>query len=103
MIDKTINKVKSKGCIVIQDRIVEDINLNSTDKLVYGIIKALSNNKGYCFATNDYIGKRAGLSKSTISNTIRKLKKYDYIRAETIDYQRRIYVEDDANKLSGVY
>lgn len=43
MIDKTVNKVKSNGCIVIQDRIVEDINLNSTDKLVYGIIKALSN------------------------------------------------------------
>ena len=103
MIDKTINKVKSNGCIVIQDRIVEDINLNSTDKLVYGIIKALSNNKGYCFATNDYIGKRANLSKSTISNTIRKLKKYDYISAKTIDYQRRIYIKVDTNKLNEIY
>ena len=67
MTNEITNKIKSNGCIVIEDNVVGDINLNSTDKLVYGIIKALSNNKGYCFATNDYIGKRANLSKSTIS------------------------------------
>ena len=45
------------GCIIINDNIIEDKNLNSTDKVVYGLVKALSNDKGYCFATNDYIGK----------------------------------------------
>ena len=103
MTNEITNKIKSNGCIVIEDNVVGDINLNSTDKLVYGIIKALSNNKGYCFATNDYISKRANLSKSTISNTIRKLKKYDYISAKTIDYQRRIYIKVDTNKLNEIY
>lgn len=103
MTNEITNKIKSNGCIVIEDNVVGDINLNSTDKLVYGIIKALRNNKGYCFATNDYIGKRANLSKSTISNTIRKLKKYDYISAKTIDYQRRIYIKVDTNKLNEIY
>ena len=46
------------GCIVINDNVIEDNKLNSTDKVVYGLVKALSNDKGYCFATNDYIGKR---------------------------------------------
>ena len=91
------------GCIVINDNVIEDKELNSTDKVVYGLVKALSNDKGYCFATNDYIGKRANLSKSTISNTIRKLKKYDYISAKTIDYQRRIYIKVDTNKLNEIY
>ena len=80
------------GCIVIEDSVIEDTKLNSTDKLVYGLIKALCNNKGYCYVINDYIGKRANLSKSTISNTISKLKKYNYIKTETVDYQRRIYL-----------
>ena len=48
MTNEITNKIKSNGCIVIEDNVVGDINLNSTDKLVYGIIKALSNNKGYC-------------------------------------------------------
>lgn len=91
------------GCIIIDDNILQDIKLNSTDKIVYGLIKSLSNSKGYCFATNDYIGKRTNLSKSTISNTIRKLKKCNYIKTETIDYQRRIYLTDNINNLSGVY
>ncbi len=82
------------GCIVIDDKVIEDNKLNSTDKLVFGIIKALTNNVGYCYATNDYIGKKSNLSKSTISNTISKLKRYNYIKTETIDYQRRIFIKD---------
>lgn len=80
------------SCILIDDKIIEDTKLNLTDKLVYGLIKALSNSKGYCYATNEYIGKRTNLSKSTISNTISKLKKYSYIKVKTVDYQRRIYL-----------
>lgn len=83
------------GCILIDDVVIEDSNLNSTEKLVYGLIKSLSNSKGYCFATNDYIGKKLNLSKSTISNTVSKLKKYNYIKTETIDYQRRIYLNKE--------
>lgn len=82
------------SCILIEDNVLKDIRLNSTDKIIYGLIKSLSNNKGYCFATNNYIGKRANLSKSTISNTISKLKKYNYIKIKTINYQRRIYINN---------
>jgi len=82
------------GCIVINDNVIEDKELNSTDKVVYGLVKALSNDKGYCFATNDYIGKRLNLSKSTISNTISKLKSLDYIKTKPVDYQRRIFISD---------
>ena len=43
------------GCIVLDDSIVKSNSINSTDKLVYGVIKALTNNLGYCYASNDYI------------------------------------------------
>ena len=83
------------GCIVLDDSIVKSNSINSTDKLVYGIIKALSNNLGYCYASNDYISKKVNLSKRTISKSISNLRKANYIRVETINYQRNIYLTSE--------
>lgn len=80
------------GCILLDDTIVKSDLLSSTEKLVYGVILALSNHKGYCYASNEYIAKRVNLSKRTITKAIGELKKANYIRIENIDYQRRIYL-----------
>ena len=80
------------GCIVLDDSIVKSNSIGSTDKLVYGVIKALTNNLGYCYASNDYISKKVNLSKRTISKSISNLRKANYIRVETINYQRNIYL-----------
>ena len=83
------------GCIVLDDFIVKSNSINSTDKLVYGVIKALTNNLGYCYASNDYIAKKVNLSKRTISKSISNLRKANYIRVETINYQRNIYLTNN--------
>lgn len=83
------------GCIILDDSIVKSNLISSTYKLVYGIIKALSNNLGYCYASNDYISKKVNLSKRTISKSISNLRKANYIRVETINYQRNIYLTSD--------
>lgn len=83
------------GYIVIDDSIVKSNSISSTDKLVYGVIKALTNNLGYCYASNDYISKKINLSKRTISKSISNLRKANYIRVETINYQRNIYLTSD--------
>lgn len=80
------------SCIVLDDFIVKSNSINSTDKLVYGVIKALTNNLGYCYANNDYISKKVSLSKRTITKSIGNLKKANYIRVEIINYQRKIYL-----------
>ena len=82
-------------CIVIESSIVKSNSINSTDKLVYGIIKAFTNNLGYCYASNDYISKKINLSKRTISKSISNLKRANYIRVETVNYQRNIYLVND--------
>ena len=84
------------SCIVLDDSIVKSNSINSTDKLVYGVIKALSNNLGYCYANNDYISKKVNLSKRTITKSIGNLKKANYIRVEIINYQRKIYLNSIA-------
>lgn len=83
------------GYIVLDDSIVKSNSINSTDKLVYGVIKALSNNLGYCYASNDYISKKVNLSKRTITKSISNLRKANYIRVETIKYQRNIYLTNN--------
>ena len=83
------------GCIILDDSIVKSNKINSTDKLVYGVIKALTNNKGYCYASNDYISKKVNLSKRTITKSIGNLRKANYIRVETINYQRNIYLTNN--------
>ena len=83
------------GCIILDDSIVKSNSINSTDKLVYGIIKALSNNLGYCYASNDYISQKVNLSKRTITKSISNLRKANYIRVETINYQRNIYLTNN--------
>ena len=83
------------GCIILDDSIVKSNSINSTDKLVYGVIKALTNNLGYCYASNEYFSKIVNLSKRTITKSISNLKKADYIRVETINYQRNIYLTNN--------
>ena len=83
------------GLIVLDDSIVKSNSIGSTDKLVYGVIKALTNNLGYCYASNDYISKKVNLSKRTISKSISNLRKANYIRVETINYQRNIYLTNN--------
>lgn len=78
--------------MIFTNSILKDTRLNSTDKLVYGLIGVLSNQKGYCYATNEYIAKQLNLSKRTITDDIKKLKKANYIRVENINYQRIIYL-----------
>jgi DNA-binding MarR family transcriptional regulator len=80
--------------MIYNDFILKDTRLNSTDKLVYGLIGVLSNQKGYCYATNDYVAKQLNLKPRTITDSISKLKKSGYIRTENTNHQRHIYLCD---------
>ena len=79
------------GCIILDDSIVKSNKINSTEKLVYGVILSLANNKGYCYASNDYISDKVNLSKRTITNAISELKRANYIRVENVNFERHIY------------
>ena len=68
-----------KDYIIIPQKIIEDNNLNSTDKLVYGIILRLTRSNGYCWATNQYIADILKFNPRTISTSIKKLRELGYI------------------------
>ena len=54
-------------------------DLTPNAKLLYGEITALCNEKGYCWATNEYFSELYSKEKETISRWISSLKKEGYI------------------------
>lgn len=66
-----------------------DSSLTPNAKLLYGEITALSNVKGYCFATNKYFASLYNVSERTITEWVSKLEEKGYIsvKVDTIRYE----------------
>jgi DNA-binding MarR family transcriptional regulator len=64
---------------VIPARFIIAKDISSTQKLLLGLISSLSNLKGYCFASNDYLAQLLDSSKATISHSISDLESKGYI------------------------
>ena len=76
-----------------------DKDLCANAKLLYGEITALANEKGYCWASNNYFAELYGVETRSISNWVKQLYEKGYI-AMTVIYkqgskeiaERRIYI-----------
>lgn len=67
---------------IIPANVRYDADLTPNAKLLYGEITALCNEKGYCWASNDYFAKLYNVSKKSITNWISALVKKGYIYSE---------------------
>ena len=54
------------------------------EKILYTEITALSNSKGYCYATNSYFANLYDVHKNTAGTWINKLEKLGYIKSKII-------------------
>ena len=77
--------MERKGYYAIIPADVRYSNIPASAKLLYGEITALSNQEGYCWATNNYFAKLYGVTKGTVSVWMQELKKEGFI---TIEVQR---------------
>lgn len=80
--------------IAVPRIILNDQTCSQTDKLVYGVINSLSNNKEYCYASNSYFANQLSVKEKTISNSINNLKRKKYVDVKFINSQRRIYLNE---------
>jgi hypothetical protein len=67
---------------IIPANVRYDKSLKPNAKLLYGEITALCNEKGYCWASNDYFSGLYEVSKETISRWVSQLKQKKYISVE---------------------
>ena len=74
---------------IIPANVRYDKNLSANAKLLYGEITALCNEKGYCWATNEYFASLYNTSEKTITRWISNLKDSEYIdtKIETFRYE----------------
>ena len=78
---------------VIPSFIRYDQDLTPNAKLLYGEITALSNENGFCWASNDYFAKLYNVSKRSVIEWIQSLAKRGYINIEII-------YEENSKKIS---
>lgn len=53
-----------------------DSEISSTSKLLYVLISSLCAEKGYCYASNQYLADKLGVNKTSISRLLKQLDKY---------------------------
>lgn len=88
---------------ILPDFISENEKLSSTEKILMAVIFSLNLKSNECFASNKYLSKKTNVSKRTITSSLSKLKKENFIRIEVINNQRKIYLSEDIRrKLLGV-
>lgn len=77
---------------VIPAEVRYDSSLTDKEKLMYGEISALSNDKGYCFATNKYFANLYEITERQIKTIIANLEKAGYIIVERASNKRKIFL-----------
>ena len=85
-------KIKNRNNYVVVYSIIpkeylNNLKLNSTDKLLLFHITALCHKNGYCTATNRYFMRIYGFSKTTISKAINKLIKLNILNSRIENYE----------------
>lgn len=70
-----------------------DVRLKDKAKLLYAEITGLTNEKGYCWATNNYFAELYHTSKGNVSKLLSQLKEYGYIHIELIRNKETKQVE----------
>lgn len=88
---------------IIPANVRYDKDLSPNAKLLYGEITSLCNEKGFCWANNNYFMSLYGLSERSIQILLKRLtqKKYIKIVIEKNKY-RKIFILDNPEKKCGV-
>lgn len=71
-------------------KILNEEDLNSSEKLLYITISALSYKTGFCYATNKYLAEQLNITERYIQIAIQKLKEKKYIYVQWINGNKRL-------------
>ena len=99
-------KIKIPVWVALEADVLVCKNLSSTEKVLYGIIAALSNNsQKKCFATNKYFSKILDITPRDVQYCLSELKRLKFIEIEVENNKRSIttvvnsFLEYRQNKL----
>ena len=70
--------------VIIPIVVKEDERLEAGAKLLYGDILSFSRLNGFCYAKNESLSKKNGVSERTLRRWVSELRKLGYIKIEEI-------------------
>jgi DNA-binding HxlR family transcriptional regulator len=81
--------------IMVPYPIYSDQRLESADRIIYGVIYGFEHmrEEGHCFASNETLGRIAGISPRSVANNLTQLEKYGYIERIFKDKKKRNRIE----------
>lgn len=77
-------QIDGVGWILIPPKIIAATDISIGHKALLGKIIGLVNEKGYCWASNRWLGKNTGFRPGTVSDYITTLVKKGYLQREVI-------------------
>ncbi|WP_455492269.1 helix-turn-helix domain-containing protein [Butyricicoccus sp.] len=69
--------------IIIPESIYRDEQLSPRAVLLYGLVRAFSNERGFCWASNAALAERLHISKSRLSHLVSELRRHGFVRLQT--------------------
>lgn len=84
------DNIKITKFIMIEADILLNECISNTDKVVYGLISALSNRSSECRASTKYLTKILHMSDRQLRRCLENLRKYNYIDVKIENGNKRI-------------
>ena len=79
--------------------LLEDNNVSSSAKLLYGLLVLLAYQEGYCYANNSYLADKLNLGIRAITRLLKELSDNNYIKMEfKHKFIRKIFIVNEINK-----
>lgn len=75
---------RARQFVLIPAAVLDDRRIKAAEKIFFAEIMALSNNTGYCYATNTYFRTLYGVSVTTLQCWLANLKTCGYIKIDVI-------------------
>src|SRR5690606_38888005 len=86
---------------VLPMKVLLDESLNPKARLLFAVVANLSNQRGYCFASNSYLAKVTGWHHKTVSGFVSELIKAGYLKrfdeVTSTGVERRLFVIEGAS------
>jgi len=74
------NRIGGIGWSLIPPSIVGAEDLSSSQKIIWGRINGLKGERGYCFASNEFLGKQLKIKSGSMANMISEMVSLGYLK-----------------------
>ena len=75
---------------------VFDSDISCRSKLLFALISGLTEEEGYCYASNKYLADKMKISERQVINLIKELENHNFLHSKVVNFKRQLYIHVDA-------